>query len=82
MRHASPSMLGYYETIHEQYGNDIHHAIVPWIHEEYTSGRLMNKENWKPFHDPDNYNDIYYGYRILFPFNKYLFQLALDHDGE
>jgi hypothetical protein len=82
MRPASASMLGHYETIQELYGNDIHNAIVPWIHNEYLSGRLMNKDNWKPFHDPDCYSAIYNGYRILFSFNNYLFQLAMDNDGD
>ena len=82
MRPATASMMGHYETIHEQYGKDVHDAIVPWIHAEHRSGRLMNKENWKPFHEPDCYTSIYCGYRILFPFNKYLFQLALEGGGD
>lgn len=79
---VSPIMMGYYETVGEQIGKDVHDAIVPWIHEEYRSGRLTNKELWKPFRVPWQHNNMYHGYRKLFMYDKYYFQLALFNDRD
>ena len=80
MRPSSAIMMGYYEEVNEQYGSDVHDAIIPWIHEEYRNGRLTCKEYWKIYRVPYQYNSIYYGYRKLFLFDKYYFQLTLAND--
>ena len=69
---------GYYEKINEEYGEEIHEQIIPWIYEEHRSGRLLNKENWKPFRDQLRFTSMYYGYRKLFCFRDFFyFQLAI-----
>jgi hypothetical protein len=79
---ATNIMHGYYEKINKEYGKSIHDTIVPWIHEEYKSGRLTNKEHWKPFRIPYQYTLMVYGYRKLFMFDKYYFQLILSNDRD
>jgi hypothetical protein len=79
---VSPIMMGYYEKVNEQYGKEIHTLIIPWIHEEYRSRRLTNSELWKPFRVPWDHNTMYYGYRKLFLFDKYYFQLTLVNDRD
>lgn len=62
------SMCEDYYTINDVYGGDIHDAILPWIHEEYRSGRLLKKDLWNHFHDPMYYTSVFCGYRKLFIF--------------
>jgi len=76
MRYMSYLTSGYYERVNEEYGQQVHKDIIPWIREEHQSGRLFNKENWKPFRDQLNFTDMYYGYRKLFCFHEFFFQLA------
>lgn len=78
MRFMSYSMVGYYHDVFEEHGKGIHDALLPWIHEEYRSGRLVNKEDWKPFRDEECVTKCYYGYRTLFMYEKYYLQLAID----
>ncbi len=77
MTYMSYSMGKYYEEVYDKYGKQIHDAILPWIHEEYRSGRLLNKIDWKPFRDQLSFTQMYYGYRKLFLFEKYYLQLAI-----
>jgi hypothetical protein len=79
MRFVSYTMSGYYDEVFEEHGRGIHDAILPWIHEEYRSGRLLNKEDWKPFRDQERVLGCYYGYRKLFMYDKYYLQLAMDN---
>jgi len=79
---ASVTMMRYCDSICEQYVPKVHDAIIPWIREEYSSGRLTNKNLWKPFRIPYLYTSMYYGYRKLFMFDKYYFQLTLVSDGD
>jgi hypothetical protein len=79
---VTPLMMGYYENVNELYGKLIHDAIIPWIHEEYQSNRLITKELWKPFRVPWEHNIMYYGYRKLFIYDKYYFQLSLVNDSD
>jgi hypothetical protein len=67
-----------YEYISKRYGSYVKEAIRPWIEEEYKSGRLFERDNWKPFRDQCDYVEMYYGYRPLFIFHDILyFQLTL-----
>lgn len=67
-----------YEYISKRYGSYIKEAIRPWIEEEHQSGRLFDKEQWRPFRNQCDYVDMYYGYRHLFVFHDILyFQLTI-----
>jgi hypothetical protein len=61
-------------------GDDIEKALLPWIKKEYEEGRLIDKTLWRPFHDATSIVTMYYGYRKLFRYDKYIFQLAMETD--
>ena len=62
-----------YEWVSEQYRDEIKEAIRPWILEQYTTGRLFERDQWKPFRDQCNYTRMYYGYRTLFIFREIMY---------
>ena len=59
-------------------GDDIEKALLPWIKKEYEEGRLVDKTLWRPFHDATSIVTMYYAYRKLFRYDKYIFQLAME----
>ena len=66
------------EEIMKNHGNDIQKELNPWIRKEFIEHLLFNSTNWKPFRDGYNHNWTYLGYKVLFVFQKYYFQLALE----
>jgi hypothetical protein len=67
-----------YEYISDRYLTHIKEAIRPWILEQYVSGKLFERDQWKPFRDQCDYTSMYYGYRTLFVFHDILyFQLTI-----
>jgi hypothetical protein len=64
----------------EKYNISIQSNLVCWIQNEYNEARLLNKENWKPFREHENLTSMYYGYKILYEYNNYIFQLGLIND--
>ena len=67
-----------YEYVSDRYGAHIKEAIRPWILEEHKSGRLFERDQWRPFRDQCDYYSMYYGYRTLFIFHDILyFQLTI-----
>lgn len=68
------------KEISKTYDDEIQKELIPWIQNEYKSGRLFTKSLWKPFRDSYTLIDMYLGYRILFIFKHYVFQLSMDED--
>ena len=68
----------YINTIKSTYNNDIQQKLISWIKKEFESGNLFKNEKWKPF--PDDYagTDMFFGYRKMFQYKHYLFQLAIE----
>jgi hypothetical protein len=66
------------EKVAKKYGNEIKKELRQWIHQEFKDNQLFKKNYWKPFRDVYMYKDMYLGYRILFPFKQYYFQLVLN----
>lgn len=67
-----------HEWLSEHYKDDVKEAIRPWILEQYASGQLFEKDQWKPFRDPCTYTRMYYGYRTLFVYHGAVyFQLTI-----
>ncbi len=66
------------DKITEEHGNDIEKELIPWIRKERDEGRLFDKTLWKPFRNQRMLLDMYYGYRILFTYKEYIFQLAVE----
>lgn len=73
--HIDDSILVF---IKEQYLVDIQSELVSWIQREYESTSLLEYTNWKPFRDQYTLIDMYFGYRKMFVYKHYYFQLALD----
>ena len=65
------------KEIMKVYGDEIEQKIGPWIQTEYESGRLFDKTLWKPFRDPDSLICGYMGYKLMFIFKHYFFQLVI-----
>ena len=59
------------EELMKKYGSAMEKELILWIREQYASGRLFNKENWKPFRDVYTFSTIYIGYNLMFNFNDY-----------
>ncbi len=74
---------GYYPNICDtyniriQYGTDIQRELIQWIKEELKENRLFDKMLWKPFRDQHTFSDMYLGYRKLFWYKHYIFQLSI-----
>jgi len=65
-------------TIKELYMKEMESALIPWIMAEYKENRLMEKSQWKPFRNRIFIDCMYLGYRRLFPFKHYYFQLTIE----
>jgi hypothetical protein len=68
------------QEIKERYGEDIQKELIPWIKKEFESNELINSTSWKPFRDQYTLSDMYFGYRKLFQFKHYYFQLAMESE--
>lgn len=82
IQYADSKMMGYYEEVAEKYGEEIHRTLIPWIREEAQSGRLFRSSHWKPFRKPYLYTACYAGYRKLFYYGAYSFQLTMIKDQD
>jgi hypothetical protein len=58
--------------------DDIEKELLPWIKKEHEAGRLFDRALWRPFHDSSIISTMYYAYRKLFKYDKYIFQLAME----
>jgi len=68
-------MISNIDAIKEKYFYDIQKEIIPWIH---TQGKdLFDYNNWIPFRDPDVLTTMFLGYRKMFQFKQYIFQLTI-----
>jgi hypothetical protein len=72
--------IGDVYKLNEEHGEELEESILLWIHTEKESGRLFHKEHWKPFPSYCEYNDMYYGYRILFLFRNIYYQLTIEDE--
>jgi len=68
-----------WDDIKSFYIENIQKELISWIHEEWKNHRLNNKDNWKPFRDQLHLTSMYFGYRKMFQYNQYYFQLALEN---
>ncbi len=66
------------EELTELYGDEIQIDLIPWIKKEHEENRLFDKSLWKPFRDQNVLTCMYYGYRKLFQYKHYYFQLAME----
>jgi hypothetical protein len=59
------------------HNEDIQKQLVHWIHNEYLIGNLTVENNWKPFCELEYETTYFMGYRKMFKYKQYYFQLAL-----
>ena len=65
------------DEVYEQHNKEIIKVLVPWIKKEFEEQRLFQITNWKAFRTSDP-NNIFLGYKTMFQYKKYYFQLGLD----
>ena len=81
IRHECVCDLGS-DEVKEQYGKDIEKELIHWIKTQYENKQLFNNNNWKPFRDKCIFTYSYLGYKILFRYKHYIFQLIVESDCE
>lgn len=80
IRRGGYNVYDQHEEVNELYGATIEQELILWIREEHASGRLLNKELWRPFRDWVWHVEMYWGYKHMFRHGKYYFQLSAE-DG-
>jgi hypothetical protein len=66
------------KNLSEEHGEYIQKELIPWIKNEHNENRLFDKTLWKPFRDQYHLHEMYYGYRRLFQYRHYYFQLIME----
>ncbi len=74
-------VFDFHDEFIESYG-DIQKALVPWIRNEFSYNELLNIDNWKPFRDQNARVDMFLGYRKLFKYRQYYFQLSFQKGSQ
>lgn len=74
------------QEITKEHGSEIIKELLPWIRNEKEEGYLFENTYWKPFRDIYTITSMYLGYKRMFNFKQYYFQLSIDryieHDEE
>lgn len=68
-------VIDYVDDINEEDNIAIQLKLIPWIQKEGKS--LFEYNNWMPFRDEIAMTDMYLGYRKMFIYKHYVFQLSL-----
>ncbi len=63
------------DEIKDKYINDIQKELILWIHNQGKD--LFDYNNWIPFRDEYVLTTMFLGYRKMFIYQKYVFQLSL-----
>ena len=76
--HISDKLYDEVVNLDNNYKSDIQSELIPWIQNEYKSGNLYNNKNWKPFRDWSCVPFCVLGYKKMFQYKSYYFQLIID----
>jgi hypothetical protein len=68
------------QRIKDKYMSDIHMQLYNWIKGQCDCKQLFNKGNWKPFRDQEILIDMFFGYKYMFQYQQYFFQLCIEDD--
>jgi len=84
MKGRTWDLKGHVDEIREEIRDDIQQQLIPWIKNEFKYNDLTNKKRWRPVRDFYFFSDIFLGYKKLFQYKHYLFQLILlvECDGD
>jgi hypothetical protein len=77
IQHTSSLIENMFTEFKREHEKDIQKTLISWIRNELNKKKLFEKSNWKPFR---NYSliDMYYGYKKLFLYKQYYFQLGME----
>jgi hypothetical protein len=76
-----PGLYGYginEEEIMEMYGDDIQNQLLSWIQTEVEGKRFFDRVLWKSFRDQCTIRASYLGYKKMFQYNSFFFQIIID----
>jgi hypothetical protein len=79
-RYVSPLNIPYINEIKDKYLNIIQPELIFWIKNEFNDNCIFDNNNWKPFRDRYEIDLMYLGYKKLFQYKQYYFQLAIESD--
>ena len=68
------------DELNEVYKDDIQKEFTSWIKNEFETHELFEKTNWKPFRDLEAAVTMNLGYRKMFQYKQYYFQLLIESD--
>lgn len=71
-------LIDHVNTINKLYNADIQINLIKWVQNEYNENRLFTEKYWKPFRDSYTMNDMHLGYKIMFVYKNYYFQLIIE----
>ncbi len=71
-----------HKIIQAEYLLEIEKELINWITIEYNNGNLFNEQLWKPFRDCIYLAEMKLGYKKIFKFKHYCFQLTLEKECE
>jgi hypothetical protein len=75
-------LFDYIDDIKEQYNDNIQQELIHWIQKEFNNKELFQETNWRPFRDQDILTCMFLGYRRMFQYKHYIFQLILNSSCE
>ena len=78
IRYFFDSCQDYVEDIRKNYNDSIKKEFGLWLLQEKSSGRLFDRTNWQIYRNRDICTDMYIGYRTLFVYKQYYFQVSYD----
>jgi hypothetical protein len=70
------------DILKEQYGTEIQKELIGWISQEMKTSALFDQNNWRPFRDSYLIVTMREGYRKLFIYKNFCFQLCIDDECE
>lgn len=66
------------DNIISNYNYNIQNELIHWIRTEYYNGEFCSETNWKPFRDWDMMTSMCLGYKKMFNYKQYYFQVVID----
>jgi hypothetical protein len=75
-------LFDYIDDIKEKYNDNLQYELIQWIQNEFHNNELFKETNWRPFRDQDILTCMFLGYRRMFQYKHYIFQLIINSSCE
>ena len=72
------AFYGSHDEFNDIYNKEIQKQLIIWLRKELADNRLFDVNYWKPFEDRVYMRTMYMGYKQMFMFNNYYFQLIIS----